>query len=82
MSTVAAAKAGMDFQAASQRPRCGNCRHHTMEYVDRMPPYDRAGIRCKQGGFMVTAYAVCAKHEPERRASHPAADQAATGEPA
>jgi len=82
MSTIHAAKAGMQFQTASQRPRCGNCRHHTMEYVERMPPYDRAGVRCKKGGFLVSAYAICAQHEPERRASHPAADEPSTGAPA
>jgi len=65
VSSIQAAKAGMGFLTATERPRCGNCRQHEMQYVDRMPPYDRAGMRCKKGGFGVSAYAVCSQHVSE-----------------
>ncbi|QPF74205.1 hypothetical protein G8A07_15625 [Roseateles sp. DAIF2] len=66
MSSIEVAKSAAGFLTATERPRCGNCKHHSMQYVDRMPPYDRAGMRCKRGGFAVSAYAICNGHEPER----------------
>ncbi|MBB5204413.1 hypothetical protein HNQ51_001727 [Inhella inkyongensis] len=63
MSGIAAAKAGMGYQAATERPRCANCLYSAQEYVDRMPPYDRSGLRCRRGGYLVTAYAVCSQYQ-------------------
>jgi len=56
-------KAAQGFVPAKERPRCANCRHHETTYVERMPPFDRAGLRCRKGGFAVSAYAWCAQYE-------------------
>lgn len=64
MSTIQVAKRGMGFQSAGERDGCKNCQHAEQHYVDRMPPYDRAGWRCKKGGFMTSAMAICQKHQP------------------
>lgn len=63
MSTIDVAKSSMGFQSAGQRDGCKNCRHGEQHYVDRAPPYDRAGWRCKKGGFMTSAMAICQRFE-------------------
>lgn len=63
MGTIAMAKLSMGFKHASEREACRNCRHVKEEREDRMPPYDTVRWRCKKGGFMVTAAAVCKEHE-------------------
>lgn len=67
MSTIAVAKLGMGYQGAGQRQGCKNCIHGEQHYVERMPPYDRAGWRCKKGGFFTTAMAICREHTPQRQ---------------
>lgn len=66
MGSIQSVKMSMGFKTASERPRCGNCGNHKMEYVDRMPPYDRATIKCKLGSFMVSSYAICERYQDER----------------
>lgn len=64
MSGVANAKFLQNYQAATQRPACRNCRH-SEEQSDGLGARnsERAGWRCKLGAFFVTAFAVCARHE-------------------
>lgn len=71
MSTIAVAKSAMGFQYAAQRNACRNCKHGEVEYSDRMPPYDRAGLRCKKGGFMTSNMALCNEYQ----AKHPTTSQ-------
>ncbi|TXI17665.1 MAG: hypothetical protein E6Q67_12860 [Roseateles sp.] len=66
MGSIQSVKMSLGFKTAGERSRCGNCVNHKMEYVDRMPPYDRASIKCKLGSFMVTSYAICDRYQPER----------------
>lgn len=67
MSSIQAAKLGMGYQTATQRPSCKNCKHSDEQLVDRMPPYDKAGWRCTKGGFITWAMAICNQHESKRQ---------------
>lgn len=55
MSSIANAKAVMDYVRANQRPSCCNCLH--------VAEPDAGKWRCDLGGFLTTAMATCAKHE-------------------
>jgi hypothetical protein len=35
-------KAAVNYQNATQRDGCRNCKHREQRYVDRAPPWDRA----------------------------------------
>lgn len=63
MGSIQSRQAAMAFRNAGARPACRNCKHGQQVYVERMPPYDRAGWECTKGGFKVSAMAICDKHE-------------------
>lgn len=65
MGTIQSTKIGCGFKTAGERPGCRDCKHGQQEYTDRMPPYDKAGWKCKRYGFFVTAMAICDTHEPK-----------------
>ena len=54
-SPINAAKNAQGYLAANQRQRCGTCQHarETQAGVHGGP------LQCRQGGFLVTVYAVC-----------------------
>lgn len=62
MSSIEVAQRAMGFKTSSERPRCGNCRN-----CEPRNCYGRDGFRCKVGGFMVSPFAICDKHEADRR---------------
>lgn len=62
MGTIQNAKAAMGWMGARQRPACRNCKHGQEVREDRMPPFDTAHWRCKEGGFRTSAMAVCGRH--------------------
>ncbi len=66
MSSITNAKAVMGYVAASKRQACRNCHHGDECRADRMPPYDSVMWRCKLGGFVTSAGAICIKHEPRK----------------
>ena len=47
MGTIQSTKIGAGFKTAGERPGCRDCKHGQQEYTDRMPPYDKAGWKCK-----------------------------------
>jgi len=57
------AKAACGFQAASKRPRCGNCQ----EIAENSPGF----WACGRHGFAVTVYAVCNDWESAVEARKP-----------
>lgn len=62
MSSIQVAQRSMGFKTSSERERCGNCRNGEFQNTS-----GRVGLRCKVGGFMVSPYAICTKHETDRR---------------
>jgi ribosomal protein L37AE/L43A len=58
MSSIQAAKLGMGYLSANQRPACKNCHHSTQKSVEPVMWF------CKKGGFITTAMAACDEHEP------------------
>jgi hypothetical protein len=44
-------KAAVNYQNATQRDGCRNCKHREQRYVDRAPPWDRAWLACKLNDF-------------------------------
>jgi hypothetical protein len=66
MSTIAIKQRTMGYQAANQRARCANCSH--AEEMSKSP----FSLHCANGGFMVTAYAICREHVISDRAASPA----------
>lgn len=63
MSSIQTAMSAMGYQAASERPSCSNC-HHSARRGDRSRSSASAGIQCKKGGFLVSAYSTCQQHQP------------------
>ena len=64
------AKATMGYQAANQRPCCRNCAHS--QQVSASGAYnDVHPWRCNQGGFGVTAQAVCKEYQLPRTEGTP-----------
>lgn len=63
MSSIQAAKLGIGYQAANQRPSCKNCKHGEEVRADRMPPFDTASWQCVRFSFRTTATATCFQHQ-------------------
>jgi hypothetical protein len=40
--SIAELKAAVNYQNATQRDGCRNCKHREQRYVERAPPWDRA----------------------------------------
>lgn len=70
MASIEVAQRVQGFQTSSQRARCGNCRN-----CEHREFHGRDGFRCKVGGFMVSAYAICQKYEADRRREPEVAEQ-------
>ena len=67
MGSIQSRKMAVNFLTVGQRPGCRTCQHGQPVYVDRMPPYDNAGMECKRYGFKVTAMAICSQHQPKAK---------------
>jgi hypothetical protein len=63
--SIAELKLAVAYQAPTERDRCGNCRHIERTYVDRMPPYDTSGWRCRVNDFTTTVGAICTTYEAD-----------------
>lgn len=50
------------FMKATQRPRCGNCKHERGAYNAQSPG------QCGLGGFVITQGAICDRWQPNRSA--------------
>jgi hypothetical protein len=64
-------KAAAGYLEATKRDRCGNCRHIEQTYVDRSPPWDRAGWACRLNDFPVTVGAICNAFEAKKTVTPP-----------
>ena len=62
MSTIAVKKVTMGFKYAMQRPRCANCAQREESCEDHHPK-DAMTLRCKPGGFITTAWAICDEYQ-------------------
>lgn len=65
MSSIQAAKLGMGFQSAIQRPSCSNCKHVAREFEGRFASPSTSHWKCLKGGFMTSTMAICRQHEPK-----------------
>ena len=63
---VARAKALQGFVPALQRPCCRNC-YHVEERKPTGAANDCWSLHCTKGHFGVTAWSVCAQHQPVAR---------------
>lgn len=64
MGSIQTAMSAMGYQSAQQRPGCGNCYHGKARSADRALSSASTGVRCSKGGFLVSAFAICAQHQP------------------
>jgi hypothetical protein len=73
-------KAAVNYQNATQRDGCRNCKHREQRYVDRAPPWDRAWLACKLNDFATSAGAICSSYQADKTSAPPALTNAAIGD--
>jgi hypothetical protein len=67
MSTIQVKKSTMGYSTAISRPRCANCANREGDRTYR----NEVAIRCKKGGFMTAAWAMCDQYQPEKEQENP-----------
>lgn len=61
MSGVDNVKRAMDWMHPNDRQSCRNCQHAEVAAILR---FSRPELRCRQGGFFTSLYAICGEFTP------------------
>jgi hypothetical protein len=64
--SIASVKLEAGYLKATERDRCGNCKHCQMQYVDRAPPWDTSWLKCVKHDFRIAAGSICDGYEADR----------------